>query len=159
MNVGRRPRPRSRRVAVIVETRDGKATAGSLGLLATARALGGSAGAVVCGPDAAGVAAGLARYGSETTFVGDVAGIDPSLGQAQVDVLATLVRDHGVRTVLFENSVLAADVAAGLAVRMDAGVNWDLQDLAVRDGAPWSGHAMPSMTASPSRSAGSEMCS
>jgi electron transfer flavoprotein alpha subunit len=118
-----------------IETRGGKATAGSLGLLAKARALGGSAGAVVCGPDAAAVAGGLARYGSESTFVADVGGTDPSLGQAQVGVLATLVRDHGVRTILFENSVLAADVAAGLAARLDAGVNWDLQDLAMRDGA------------------------
>lgn len=120
---------------VFIETRDGRATAGSLGLLAKARALRGTAGAVVCGHDAAGVAEGLARYGSESTFVGDVGGTDASLGQAQVDVLATLVRDHGVRTLLFENSVLAADVAAGLAVRFDAGVNWDLQDLVVRDGA------------------------
>jgi electron transfer flavoprotein alpha subunit len=120
---------------VFIETRDGTATAGSLALLAKARALRGTAGAVLCGPDAAAVAEGLARYGSESTFVGDVAGSDPSLGQAQVDVLATLVREHGVRTILFENSVLAADVAAGLAVRMDAGVNWDLQDLAMRDGA------------------------
>jgi electron transfer flavoprotein alpha subunit len=120
---------------VFIETRDGKATAGSLGLLARARALGGTAGAVVCGPDAASVAEGLARYGSETTFVAGSTGIDASLGQAQVEVLATIVRDHGLRTILFENSVLAADVAAGLAVRMNAGLNWDLQDLAVRDGA------------------------
>jgi electron transfer flavoprotein alpha subunit len=120
---------------VFIETRDGEPTSGSLGLLAKARALGGTAGAVVCGHTTAAVAAVLARYGSESTFVGDVAGIDPSLGQAQVDVLATLVHDHGVRTILFENSVLAADVAAGLAVRLDVGVNWDLQDLAVRDGA------------------------
>ena len=120
---------------VFIETRDGRATGGSLGLLAKARALGGTAGAVVCGPDAAAVATSLARYGSQTTFVGDVGETDASLGQAQVDVLAVLVRAHGVRTLLFENSVLAADVAAGLAVRIDAGVNWDLQDLAVRDGA------------------------
>lgn len=120
---------------VFIETRDGEATAGSLGLLAKARALGGTAGAVVCGPNAAAVADGLARYGTTSTFVGDVGGTDPSLAQAQVDVLESLVRGHGVRMLLFENSVLAADVAAGLAVRIGAGVNWDLQDLTLRDGA------------------------
>jgi electron transfer flavoprotein alpha subunit len=36
--------------------------------------------------------------------------------------------------VLFGNSVLAADVAAGLAARLDAGLNWDLSDLAQEDG-------------------------
>ena len=35
---------------------------------------------------------------------------------------------------LFANSVLAADVAAGLAARLDAGLNWDLVDLVVQDG-------------------------
>src|SRR5581483_8111499 len=35
----------------------------------------------------------------------------------------------GYDTVLFANSVLAADVAAGLAARLDAGLNWDLVDL------------------------------
>ena len=36
---------------------------------------------------------------------------------------------------LFANSVLAADIAAGLAARLDAGLNWDLVDLESRDGA------------------------
>jgi electron transfer flavoprotein alpha subunit len=36
--------------------------------------------------------------------------------------------------VLFANSVLAADVAAGLAARLEAGVNWDLIDIVREDG-------------------------
>jgi electron transfer flavoprotein alpha subunit len=36
--------------------------------------------------------------------------------------------------VLFSNSVLAADVAAGLAARLDAGLNWDLVDIVRSDG-------------------------
>jgi electron transfer flavoprotein alpha subunit len=51
----------------------------------------------------------------------------------RVDVLAKLVRDDGYDAVLFAQSVLAADVAAGLAARLDAGLNWDLVDL-VEDG-------------------------
>ena len=45
------------------------------------------------------------------------------------------MRDHGYDTVLFGQSVLAADVAAGLAARLDAGLNWDLADLVEQDGA------------------------
>ena len=44
------------------------------------------------------------------------------------------MRDRGIDTVLFGNSVLAADVAAGLAARLDAGLNWDLTDLVEQDG-------------------------
>jgi electron transfer flavoprotein alpha subunit len=38
------------------------------------------------------------------------------------------VRDEGYDTVLFGQSVLAADIAAGLAARLDAGLNWGLVD-------------------------------
>ena len=40
----------------------------------------------------------------------------------------------GAENVLFPASVLAADVAAGLAARLEAGLNWDLTDLASRTG-------------------------
>ena len=43
-------------------------------------------------------------------------------------------RQGGYDTVLFAASVLAADVAAGLAARLDAGLNWDLVDLVQEDG-------------------------
>ena len=119
---------------VFIETHGAAPTAGSVALLAVARQLGGSAGAVVCGPDSPAVADGLAHFGSELTFIADRPGLDPSLGQGQVDVLASIVKDHGVRTILFENSVLAAEVAAALAMRLDAGIAWDLQDATMRDG-------------------------
>lgn len=118
---------------VFIEARDGTVTPGSLGLLARARSLGGAA-AVVCGPDAAGVASTLGRFGAEVAWYCDDPAMDPDLAGPQVDVLAALVREHDYGTVLFENSIVAADVAAGLAARLDAGVNWDLQDLSERDG-------------------------
>src|SRR5207248_547820 len=70
---------------------------------------------------------------SETSVVATVrAADDPSLAaplpQPRVDVLAKLVRDEAFDTVLFAQSVLAADIAAGLAVRLDAGLNWGLVD-------------------------------
>jgi electron transfer flavoprotein alpha subunit len=49
-------------------------------------------------------------------------------------VLAKLIEAEGFDTVLFGASVLTADVAAGLAARLDAGLNWDLVDLVEQDG-------------------------
>jgi electron transfer flavoprotein alpha subunit len=51
-----------------------------------------------------------------------------------VDALAALVEKTGADAVLFAASVLASDVAAGLAARLDAGLNWDLTDFVLSDG-------------------------
>jgi electron transfer flavoprotein alpha subunit len=63
-----------------------------------------------------------------TVWVADDERLEAPLPQPRVDVLAKLVRDEGYDTVLFGQSVLAADVAAGLAARLEAGLNWDLVD-------------------------------
>jgi electron transfer flavoprotein alpha subunit len=73
-------------------------------------------------------------FGAPKVYVADDPQLQAPLPQPRVDVLAQLVRDHDVDTVLFANSVLAADIAAGLAARLDAGLNWDLVDLAQEDG-------------------------
>jgi electron transfer flavoprotein alpha subunit len=54
--------------------------------------------------------------------------LESPLPQPRVDVLAKLVADEGYDTVLFAQSVLAADIAAGLAARLGAGLNWGLVD-------------------------------
>jgi electron transfer flavoprotein alpha subunit len=51
-----------------------------------------------------------------------------------VDALQAVVAHSGAENLLFAASVLAADVAAGLAARLDAGLNWDLTDLALEGG-------------------------
>jgi electron transfer flavoprotein alpha subunit len=51
-----------------------------------------------------------------------------------VDVISRLVKDQSFGTVLFAASVLSADVAGGVAARLDAGLNWDLGDLVLDDG-------------------------
>jgi electron transfer flavoprotein alpha subunit len=56
------------------------------------------------------------------------------LPQPRVDALETLVDEGGFDTVLFAASVLSADIAAGLAARLDAGLNYDLTDLVVEEG-------------------------
>jgi electron transfer flavoprotein alpha subunit len=56
------------------------------------------------------------------------------LPQPRVDAIAGLLEHVGADAVLFAASVLASDVAAGLAARLDAGLNWDLTDLLIQDG-------------------------
>jgi len=107
---------------------------GSLGVLSKAAALGGDVAAVLVGAGVTALAAEAGSYGAAKVHVADAAVFDPPLPQARVDVLAKVVRDGGYDTVLFANSVLAADVAAGLAARLDAGLNWDLVDLVPQDG-------------------------
>lgn len=119
---------------VFIESRNGEPTNGSLGLLATARRLAGRCAAVSCGPGSAVVAERLPRYGADEVWFCEDPRLDPDLAQPQVDALAHVMRESGYTTVLFENSTVAGDVAAGLSARFDAGVNWDLQDLAVQGG-------------------------
>ena len=75
-----------------------------------------------------------AKFGAAKVWVCEDAEVAQPLPQPRVDVLAQVVEDGGYDTVLFANSVLAADVAAGLAARLDAGLNWDLVDVELRDG-------------------------
>ena len=107
----------------------------SLGVLSKAATLGDDELAgVLVGAGVRALAEQAGKYGAATVYVADAAELEAPLPQPRVDVLAQLVRDQGIDTVLFANSVLAADVAAGLAARLDAGVNWDLVDIAREDG-------------------------
>ena len=114
---------------VFLEHHEGAIAKGSLGVLAKAAQIGGDVAGVLVG---SGVRAARGRCrrvrrrrrcGSPTTRA-----LAAPLPQPRVDVLAKLVRDEGYDTVLFAQSVLAADVAAGLAARLDAGLNWGLVD-------------------------------
>jgi len=80
------------------------------------------------------LAAEAGKFGAAKVYVAEDAQLEAPLSQPRVDVLAQLVREKDIDTILFANSVLAADVAAGLAARLDAGVNWDLTDLVEQDG-------------------------
>jgi electron transfer flavoprotein alpha subunit len=118
---------------VFVETYEGEPQRNSLGVLAKAAQLGGSVAAILCGSGVA-EASALGRYGAARVLVADDPALEAPLPQPRVDVLARVVASGGFDTVLFGASVLAADVAAGLAARLDAGLNWDLVDLELRDG-------------------------
>ena len=119
----------------LLEDHEGELVKGSLGVLSKAAQLGDDVAAVVAGSGVEGLAPQAGRYGAKRVFAADDAALAAPLPQPRVDVLAKLVEDQGFDTVLFGASVLAADVAAGLAARLGAGLNWDLVDLELRDGA------------------------
>jgi electron transfer flavoprotein alpha subunit len=104
-------------------------------VLSRAASLGeGEVAAVLVGAGVRELAAEAGRFGAARVYVAEDGALEPPLPQARVDVLAQVVAAGGYDTVLFANSVLAADVAAGLAARLDAGLNWDLVDLVSQDG-------------------------
>ena len=107
---------------------------GSLGVLSKAAALGDAdVAGVVLGSGVRGLAEQAGKFGATKVYVADDPQLEAPLPQPRVDVLARLIREKGIETVLFGNSVLAADVAAGLAARLEAGLNWDLADLVRQD--------------------------
>src|SRR5439155_1396714 len=79
-------------------------------------------------------AAQAGKYGARKVYVADNPALEAPLPQPRVDVAADLFRRQSFDTVLFGATVLTADVAAGLAARLDAGLNWDLVDLAEDNG-------------------------
>ena len=121
-------------VLVYVEDHEGELNRSSLGVLSRAAKLGDEVAAVLCGSGVKELAARTGSYGASRAYVADDPALEHPLPQPRVDVLARLIEDQGFDTVVFGASVLTADVAAGLAVRLDAGLNWDLVDLELRDG-------------------------
>ena len=111
------------KVLVFLEHHDGAIQKGALGVLSKAASLGDAHG-VVIGSGVRDVAGSVGT----TVWVADDERLAAPLPQPRVDVLAKLVRDQGYDTVLFAQSVLAADISAGLAARLDAGLNWGLVD-------------------------------
>jgi electron transfer flavoprotein alpha subunit len=120
---------------VFVEHHEKELQKGSLGVLAKAASLGGGdVGAVLAGEGARSLAGEAGKFGAAKVWACEDAEVAQPLPQPRVDLLAQVVEEGGYDAVLFANSVLAADVAAGLAARLGAGLNWDLVDLESRDG-------------------------
>jgi electron transfer flavoprotein alpha subunit len=122
------------RFLVFLEHHEGKLQKDPLGVLSKAASLGGEVEAVLLGSGVNELAAEAGRYGAQRVHVDDDVLLDKPLPQPRVDALETLLADQQFDAVLFAATVLSADVAAALAARVDAGLNYDLTDLAVEDG-------------------------
>jgi electron transfer flavoprotein alpha subunit len=119
---------------VFLEHHEGDLQKDSLGVLGKAAQLRGDVAALIAGSGVEALAAQAGRFGAAKVYLADDPALEAPLPQPRVDVTADLVRRHGFETVLFGATVLTADVAAGLAARLDAGLNWDLIDLTEEDG-------------------------
>ena len=120
---------------VFLEHHDGSIQKGPLGVLTKAVSLDPDTCGVVIGSGVGSLVEQAGKYGAKKVFVADDASLEAPLPQPRVDVIAKLVQEQGFDTVLFAASVLSADVAGGLSARLDAGLNWDLSDLASEGGA------------------------
>jgi len=119
---------------VFLEHHEGELQKDSLGVLGKAAQLGDDVSALIAGSGVEGLAAQAARFGASKVYLADDPALAAPLPQPRVDVAADLIRRHGFDTVLFGATVLTADVAAGLAARLDAGLNWDLVELTQENG-------------------------
>jgi electron transfer flavoprotein alpha subunit len=115
---------------VFLEHYHGDLEKGGLGVLTKAASLGDASG-VVLGPGAPEVAPRAGAFGAAKVYVSEDDALSTPLPQPRVDALAALVEKTNPDAVLFGASVLASDVAAGLAARLEAGLNWDLTDLVI----------------------------
>jgi electron transfer flavoprotein alpha subunit len=122
------------RFLVFLEHHEGALAKDSLGVLSKAASLGGEVEAVLLGAGVEALAGDAGRYGATRVHVMDDPLLAAPLPQPRVDALETLVGEKGFDAILFAASVLSADIAAGLAARLGAGLNWDLTDLVVDDG-------------------------
>ena len=117
-------------ILVFIEHHGDELQKGSLGVLTKAASLGdGGVAAILIGGGVKALAPEAAKHGAGKVFVAESDDLEPPLPQARVDVIAQVAQEHGYDTILLANSVLAADIAAGLSARLDAGLNWDLVDL------------------------------
>src|SRR5262249_17895367 len=119
------------KLLVFLEHHADALTKASLGVLARARQLDAGAAGVVAGANVR----ALAEQAGGTVFVADDPRLQAPPPRPRGDLPAKRVADERVAAVLLAQSVLAADVAAALAARLDAGLNWDLVELELRDGA------------------------
>ena len=119
---------------VYVEDHEGEPVKGSLGVLSKAATLGEDVAAVLCGSGVEQLGEQVGKHGAKRVLVADDPALEAPLPQPRVDVLAKLIEAEGFDTVLFGASVLTADIAAALASRLDAGLNWDLVDLEEQNG-------------------------
>ena len=120
------------KILVFLEHQGGELTRGSAGLLAKAVGVADEPVAAVLagGPEVDALAAEAGKFGAARVHVARHDALDPPLPQPRIDVMERIALEGGYDTFLFSNSVLGADVAAGLAARLGAGLNWDLVDMA-----------------------------
>ena len=113
---------------VFLEQHEGALQRDALGVLGLTAGLG-EADALVAGAGIRNLATEAGAHGAAAVLVAEDEAYAAPLAQPLVELLARVVEERGYDTVALANTVLSADVAAGLAARLEAGLNWDLTGL------------------------------
>ena len=126
---------------VLIDHSDAGPRKVSLQMLTKARALaeetGDTVAAVWLGPGAAEVAATLGEYGAGKLYHWDSADAHAYVTLPQVEALEFVLDSSGADTLLFSSSNHVKDVAARLAIRMDAGVITDVSGIELGEDGRW----------------------
>ncbi len=116
-------------ILTFVEHRDGAPVQASLGVLTQAKtissALGVESVAVVAGNDVGELAASLGGWGADRVYVVDGVDWSAPIATKLVSVLDAAVEKSGATHLFASASVLAAEIAGGVAARRGAGINVD----------------------------------
>ena len=99
-----------------------------------AAALGGASTAVVLGKGAAAAADQLKETPIDAIAVGEDVQVDAFLLDPAVDALEAMLRAEGPSLVLFPSSNAGKDLAARIAVRLNAGIITEATDISAKDG-------------------------
>ena len=114
------------RILVLADLQDGQVRKSALEMLTMARRLGTPV-AVVCGAPSDAALQTLAEYGATEIHVADAAELDTYLAVPRADVLSQIARAIDASTVLLAPE--QREVAARVAVRLDAGLITDVLDV------------------------------
>ncbi len=128
------------RALVLVEMRGGAVTAGSLGAVAVAASASDDVHVLVVAGEGEVVDGDtVALLGGQGASEVHVARSAPAVARVRTDLLDLLVTRLEPSIVIVESSSMASDVAAALAARRFAGVNWDLVGLELDATGAWVG--------------------
>jgi electron transfer flavoprotein alpha subunit len=106
----------------------------ALGVLSKAFSLGEPATAVVCGGAAEEFVPVLASNGARRVLVVQDRSFAEPVYTSRVDALEMICRRHDIDVLLFPTTALTVDIAASLAMRLEAGLCWGLVDVEIADG-------------------------
>jgi electron transfer flavoprotein alpha subunit len=124
---------------VLIDHSEGEPRKLSLQMLTAATKIAGETGdtvaAVWLGPGASGAADALGAHGAAKLYHWDSEDAHAYVTLPQVEALQAALEQSGADTLFFASGNHVKDVAARLAIRVDAGVITDCTDLAVADGA------------------------
>jgi electron transfer flavoprotein alpha subunit len=123
---------------VLIDHSHGKPRKVSLQMLTAARKIAAETGETIAaawlGEGAAANVDTLGAYGAAKVYTWDSADAEGYVTLPQVEALQRIIDDNDVSQLFFASSNFAKDVAARLAIRVDAGVVTDCTDLKVEDG-------------------------